>query len=381
MLTQNFLKILCCLILLNLAACQKNELEKNQEIVINEPDFYRGADLSYVNEMEDCGAIYKDADGVQKNPYTIFKEAGCNLIRLRLWHNPDWTNYSNFEDVKKGIQKAKAQNFKVLLDFHYSDTWADPEKQQIPVAWLGVINNTAVLGDSLYNYTLKTLNQLEALNLTPDMVQVGNEINPMILQNGALQWPINWNRNATLINRGLQAVRDFSAQKQKKVETMLHIAQPENALWWFEQATANGVFNYDWIGISYYPKWSTYQFNNLGSAIKTLINTYQKKFMVVETAYPYTLEDIDDAGNILGSDALITGYPATQKGQLDYMNQLTKIIFDAGGKGVVYWEPAWVSTPCSTLWGQGSHWDNATFFNHQKKANLAFKFYSHPLKN
>ena len=360
-----------------------SDSSNNIENTVEQPDipFYKGADLSYLNEMLDCGAVYKDYANQIKNPYTIFKDAGANLVRFRLWHNPEWTNYSNLQDVKLGIEKAKQNNLKVLLDFHYSDTWADPEHQQIPSAWLEHLNNTEVLGDSLYNYTLFTLQDLASENLTPDLVQLGNEINPMILQDGELEWPIDWERNSFLINKGIKAVRDFSETQNQDIEVMLHIAQPENALWWFEQATNNGITDYDWIGLSYYPKWSTYNLNNVGEVFSTLINSYNKKLMVVETAYPYTLEDADEARNIQGSDALIEGYPATEQGQLNYLNDLTQSIYNAGGKGIVYWEPAWISTPCFTLWGQGSHWDNATLFDHENKANLGMQFYSLNLNN
>jgi arabinogalactan endo-1,4-beta-galactosidase len=161
---------------------------------------------------------------------------------------------------------------------------------------------------------------------------------------------------------------------------MLHIAQPENALWWFEQASENGITDYDWIGLSYYPLWSDYKLNNVGVAFKKLITTYKKRLMVVETAYPYTMVNIDPANNILDEKALISGYPATQQGQLDYLNALQKIIQSSGGEGLVYWEPAWVSTGCSTLWGQGSHWDNATLFDHDNKAHLGMTFYNAALK-
>ncbi len=338
--------------------------------------FYYGADLSYVNEMVDCGATYRDQNNIEKDPYVIFKEAGANLIRVRLWHNPTWTNYSSYNDVKKTIQRAKSQGMKVLLDFHYSDTWADPGKQQIPSAWLDIINNTEVLGDSLYNYTYKTLDRLSDSNLLPDMVQVGNEINAMILQDGALKWPIDWTRNSSLINKAIKAVRDISIVKNKSIDVMIHIAQPENGLWWFEQATQNGVTDFDWIGLSYYPLWSTYTLDNVGTALGTLINTYHKHLMIVETAYPFTLTNADSANNILNSDALVEGYPATQQGQLDYLNQLKKVVENAGGEGIIYWEPAWVSTGCSTLWGQGSHWDNATLFDNNNKATLGMKFYN-----
>ncbi|RSK41896.1 glycoside hydrolase family 53 protein [Mangrovimonas spongiae] len=341
-----------------------------------ETSFYYGADLSYVNEMEDCGATYKDANGNTKDPYTIFQEAGTNLVRVRLWHNPTWTNYSNLEDVKTTIQRAKAKGMDVLLDFHYSDTWADPSKQEIPAAWLSEIDNTEALGELLYDYTYNTLEELSDNNLLPEIVQVGNEINGMILQQGELVWPIDWQRNAHLINKGIEAVRNISTEKNKDIQVMLHIAQPENGLWWFEQATDNGITDYDWIGLSYYPIWSDYNLNNVGTAFSTLINTYNKRLMIVETAYPFTMTDNDSAGNILSNDALVSGYSATQQGQLGYLNQLQSIVENAGGEGIVYWEPAWVSTSCSTQWGQGSHWDNATLFDHNNQATLGMQFYN-----
>lgn len=356
---------------------KKNQSVIDEEIeIIKLPSFYYGADLSYVNEMEDCDVVYKNTNGIIQNPYQIFKEAGTNLVRIRLWHNPAWTNYSNYEDVKKTISKAKSEGMYVLLDFHYSDNWADPQKQEIPAAWLSELNNTEALGNLLYNYTYETLNNLSNLNLLPDMVQVGNEINPMILQQGALQWPIDWERNSYLLNKGIKAVRDISEVKNREIGVMLHIAQPENGLWWFDEATKNGVTDFDWIGLSYYPKWSEYTLDNVSSAFSTLINTYKKRLMVVETAYPFTLENADAAGNILGEDALIPNYPATEQGQLDFLNKLAEVIKNSGGEGLVYWEPAWVSSSCSTLWGQGSHWDNATLFDQTNKANLGMKFYN-----
>ena len=338
--------------------------------------FYYGADLSYVNEMEDCGAVYKDSNENFKDPYKIFAEAGTNLVRIRLWNNPTWTNYSNINDVKKSIQRAKSEGMKVLLDFHYSDSWADPSNQEIPAAWLNQINNTELLGDLVYNYTFDTLNELYNSNLLPEIVQIGNEINAMILQNGEVKWPIDWLRNSALINKGIKAVRDISNQKNKKIEIMLHIAQPENALWWFGEAFDAGITDFDWIGLSYYPLWSEYNLNTIDTPLKNLIETYAKKLMIVETAYPFTLTNADSANNILGENALIPGYPASQQGQLDYLNDLKTKISESGGQGIIYWEPAWVSTNCKTLWGQGSHWDNATLFDHNNKSTLGMQFYN-----
>lgn len=356
-----------------------NSVDTTDDGDVSPISFYYGADLSYVNEMEDCGAIYTNSIGVVKDPYSIFKDAGANLVRVRLWHNPTWTNYSNYNDVKLTIQKAKANGMKVLLDFHYSDTWADPSHQQIPLAWLNQIDNTPALGDLLYNYTYDTLNTLSNDNLLPDIVQVGNEINAMILQDGELQWPIDWERNSFLLNKGIKAIRDISVTKNKPIEVMLHIAQPENAIWWFSEATQEGVTDFDWIGLSYYPIWSDYNFNTLGGALSSLINTYNKRLMIVETAYPFTLDFNDFNNNILGQNALIPGYEATQQGQLNYLNQLKNIIKTSGGEGLIYWEPAWVSM--TTNGCQGSAWENATLFDFNNKATLGMQFYNGSLTN
>lgn len=354
------------------------EDDDDNEIVVE--GFYYGADLSYVNEMEDCGAVYKNQASEEEDPYVIFSNAGANLIRVRLWHNPDWTDYSDLEDVKKTISRAKAEGMEVLLDFHYSDTWADPETQEIPAAWVDQIDDTEALGQLLYDYTYNTLQELANENLLPEIVQVGNETNGMILQQGELEWPIDWERNAHLLNQGINAVRAISEEQDSQIGVMLHIAQPENALWWFEQATDNGLTNYDWIGLSYYPIWSEYDLSNVGDALRTLIDTYDKHLMVVETAYPFTMDNADQANNILNNNALIDGFPASPQGQLDYMNQLASEIAEAGGEGLIYWEPAWVSTGCSTLWGTGSHWDNATMFDHDKQATVALDFYNATLE-
>lgn len=261
------------------------------------------------------------------------------------------------------------------FDFHYSDDWADPSRQTIPEAWRSVINELPALSDSLYNYTYQTLKKLSNENLLPEMVQIGNEINPEILQAGEpVQWPINWNRNSILLNKGIQAVRDISLESGKTIEIMLHIAQPENGLWWFDDALDNGVIDFDWIGLSYYPMWSDYKLNDLSFALETLIKRHNKKLMIVETAYPFTTRNADAAGNILGVDAGVPGIDISPEGQLEFLLELEKEVFEAGADGIVYWEPAWVSTGCSTRWGNGSHWDNATLFDQDKKVNEGMKF-------
>lgn len=357
------------LYLILIMSCSKNTLETNQDNNID-LSFYSGADLSYVNEMEDCGAIFKNLNNAVEDPYKIFYDEGAKIIRVRLWHNPKWTNYSNLEDVKKSISRAKTLGMKILLDFHYSDTWADPGKQIIPKEWEDLLNDQNALGQKVYSYTKSVLNELISENLTPDIVQIGNEINTMILQEENNHKKMDWDRNAFLINNGISAVRDL----EKGIEVMLHIAQPENASWWFNEASANGITDFDWIGLSYYPKWSTINIDEIDLEVKSLIERFNKRLMVVETAYPFTLEWKDNASNILGKDSLISNFPASVDGQYNYLQYLKSKLISGGAEGLIYWEPAWVSTGCKTLWGTGSHWENATLFNFENTANKGILF-------
>lgn len=323
--------------------------------------------------MEDCGVVYKE-NGQPKDPYSIFADHGCNLVRLRLWHTPYWYDslnagkrYSDFNDVKKSIQRAKANGMQVLLDFHLSDNWADPSKQRVPAAWLGVVDNLSLLQDSLYNYIHQTLNLLDAENLLPEMVQIGNETNKGILlspaddQNG---WVLDWPRNAALFNTAIQAVRDVEAASGKPIKIAIHPAGPDNAGWLIKAFVDNGVTDFDIIGISYYWAWhkpTTIQ--QTGEIIKNLRSLYPgKQVMIFETAHLWTWANNDAANNIYAE--IHPDYsppsPATQK---NWMVDLSQAVMDAGGSGVIYWEPAWVSSSCWTQWGQGSHAENAAFFD------------------
>lgn len=327
--------------------------------------FYFGADLSYVNEMEDCGAVYRK-DGQARDPYGLFAEMGTNLVRVRIWHDPEWTNYSDLDDARETIRRARAAGMEVLLDFHYSDDWADGDKQIVPKAWRSMRDDTPALAQAVYDYTFNTLRTLDAEGLMPDQVQVGNETNPEMM--GEVDWKttrpgINWERNAALFNAGIKAVRDAGAQSSIQPLVMLHIAQPENVEPWFADAWKHGVTDFDLIGVSYYRKWSTQGLDGLEQTINRLRHRYPAEVVVVETAYPFTTDSADNSPNLLGEDSLLPGYPATYEGQRQYMHDLTQRVKFAGGVGVVYWEPAWVSTPCSTRWGQGSNWENATYFD------------------
>ncbi|ESQ77450.1 glycosyl hydrolase 53 family protein [Asticcacaulis sp. AC402] len=334
-------------------------------------DYWFGADLSYVNEMQDCGARY--SYNGETDPYKIFAKSGHNLVRVRLWNNPTWTKYSDLADAEKTLAASRASGQKVLLDFHYSDDWADGEKQLAPAAWEGLSDQQQA--DALYAFTFDTLTYLNTKGLMPDMVQVGNESNHEIVSSleGA-KLPINWTRNALLFNAGIKAVRDASAGSSVKPDIMLHIAQPENVEPWFEAAHAAGVTDYDIIGISYYRKWSKYNLQQLAETMRRVHHGFGKEVVVVETAYAFTDSWNDEMGNLLGTDSILPGYPITPEGQAKYMHDLMQLTLDSGGAGVVYWEPAWVSTKCKTRWGTGSSWENAAFFDFKGKAVPAIEW-------
>ncbi|MEG3176568.1 glycosyl hydrolase 53 family protein [Sphingomonas sp. RB3P16] len=328
--------------------------------------FYLGADLSYVNEMEDCGAVYRAA-GQPIDPFALLKAKGGNIVRVRIWNDAKWTKYSDYADVLKTIRRAHGAGLQVLLDFHYSDDWADGDKQIAPAAWAKLLSDDQA--KALYAYTRDILGRLATAGQFPELVQVGNETNPELM-GGVKDRPIDWTRNALLINSGVKAVRDAGKAAGKAPRVMLHIAQPEHVLPWFDAATAAGVRDYDIIGVSYYSKWSTRSIAQLGETIATARKRYAADVMVVETAYPFTEDNADASPNLLGADSLVKGYPATPAGQLHYLETLTQQVADSGGSGVVYWEPAWVSTRCRTRWGTGSNWENAAWFDYKRHEAL-----------
>lgn len=336
-------------------------------------NFLFGADLSYVNEMEDCGVVYKENNN-PVDPYQLFADHNCGIVRLRLWHTPAWYDnlnsghrYSDLADVRKGILRAKAAGMKVLLDFHLSDNWADPQKQRVPAAWEDVVNNLPLLKDSLYNYVKSTLLSLHADGLLPDMVQIGNETNKGILLSATQDsgpWVLDWPRNAALFKRAIEAVRDVETQTGQYVKVALHIAGPADAGWLMQGFWSNGVTDFDVIGMSYY--WAWHKPTDIADAaniVAQLKQTYAgKEVMIFETGYIWTTQSNDSAANII-SETHPNYSPASPENQRKWLVDMTQAVINKGASGVIYWEPAWVSSTCFTQWGQGSHQEHATFFD------------------
>lgn len=342
--------------------------------------FVMGADLSYVNQVQDYNGVYKDSNTV-KDPFVIFANHGANTVRVRLWHNPQWmlpyTNnhlYSDINDVEKTIQRAKAQGMATCLDLHYSDTWTDPSNQAVPAAWSGL--SLATLKDSLYKYTLNVLNELNSKNLVPEFIQLGNEIN-----NGML-FPVgkvtnnDWAQLGELLNSAIYAVRFFSLTASVKPKIILHVAGLENADWWAGNIITNGKVNdFDILGISWYYFWSSVTvMTDISGNIASLKSKYNKAVMIVETACPWTKEFADSYNNVVSGDVAMTGYEVSKDGQYKLMKDLTQQVINGGGTGVIYWEPAWITSGLKTPWGTGSAWENNAFFDFSGNALPAMDF-------
>ncbi|MFW6350932.1 MAG: glycoside hydrolase family 53 protein [Bacteroidota bacterium] len=352
--------------------------EINEKPVMEE--FIRGVDLSYVNQVEDHGGIYKK-DDQPADPFEILSDKGASLTRVRLWHNPDWVKeiygqaaplYSGLRDVAKTIERAHQSGMAVLLDFHYSDTWADPGHQDVPAAWKN-ITNIDVLCDSVYNYTYNTLEYLNERNLLPQMVQIGNETNPGMMTTGTPEgfpnlnvYDGNWPSFGQALNAGIKAVRDMENQSGKEIKIALHIADPKNLEWWMADVINQGkVTDFDIMGFSYYHLWhTTIAFDELPNLVSQLKETYGRDLLVMETAYPFTTGYNDDYGNIYSSETNpLEQFPYTLDGQKQFLTTLSQNMEDAGALGVIYWEPAWITSGMKDLWGTGSSWENCALFD------------------
>jgi len=342
--------------------------------------FVMGADLSYASQIEDHGGVYLDSSKV-RDPFLIMKEHGANLVRVRLWNDPEWVRavygseqtplYSGFADVVKTIQRAKTLGLAVDLDIHYSDTWADPGTQNPPAAWAN-ITDLQTLKDSVYSYTYSVLSQLNARGLMPEIVQIGNETNcGMMITNTNPGFPDlngcngNWQQLGAVMNSGIKAVRDVSANSVVKSKIALHVADPKNVDWWFAQITnTGGVTDFDIIGMSYYPLWhTTVAFSDIPALITSLKNTYDREVMILETSYPWSTQGDDSYANQFGGQTPIAGYPFTVAGQTKYLTDLTQNMIKVGGSGVMYWEPEWITSQMKDPWGTGSSMENCTFFD------------------
>lgn len=362
--------------------------------------FIKGADISILKEIETLGGAYF-LDGERKDLFDILRIKGLNVVRLRLWVDPyaaDGTPYmggtNDLETTLELAKRAKANGLQVMLDFHYSDFWADPKKQYKPKAWESITGEQ--LEEQVYRYTADVLARFRADDVLPELVQIGNETtNGMLWPEGKTpkyhfeekqfeetepsEWQAAFDRLARLLQAGARATREAGSSR-----IILHLdAGGSNVLYrtWFDEMQARQV-DYDIIGLSYYPIWHG-SLGELSANMTDISARYGKDVLVVETAYGFTATSKHGADIFTEESARIGGYPATVEGQARFLSDLmTTVQRVPGGRGlgIVYWEPAWLplegtswASPPGMEYGHdvgamGNHWGNQGLFDFEGNA-------------
>lgn len=296
-------------------------------------DFAFGADLSWLKEAEDKGRKFKE-NGKEMPGLQIFKNHGYNWIRLRLFVEPVKEGLpNNLEYTITLAKSAKALGYKFLLDYHYSQSWADPAKQPTPEAWLGLTHQERT--EKVFEYTRDTIARFKAEGVLPEMVQIGNEIRVgMLWPDGKL--PGNWDNLADYIYAGINGM-DAGRGNGQRPKVMIHFDEGANqggAKWFYDHIEEYGI-PYDIIGFSYYPWWHG-PITKLKSTMNYCAKAYEKDVILVETAYHYRT-------NGETRNQLIP-FPETPEGQRDFYAEVTRAVMDipgGRGKGIFWWEPAW----------------------------------------
>lgn len=292
-------------------------------------DYAIGADLSFLKQAEERGVVFKD-NGQGKPGLQIFKEHGYNWIRLRLFHTPTRLP-NNLEYTIALAKEAKKLGFRFLLNYHYSDTWADPGKQYIPKAWED--KSHAELVQAVFEYTRDTIIAFRDANALPDMVQIGNEVsNGMLWPDGKL--PGNWDNFAELMKAGINGVDAGRGNSQRPL-IMVHIdkgGSKNRTKAFFDKWHSYGV-DYDIIGQSYYPWWHG-TLLELRDNMIFMANEYQKDIIIVEAAYNWRPAEYKNKK---------APFPETPEGQRQFLDEVNRVVLNTPynrGKGVFWWEPA-----------------------------------------
>jgi arabinogalactan endo-1,4-beta-galactosidase len=320
-------------------------------------DFIKGVDISSIISLENSGVKFKNEAGVEQDIFKTVADSGVNYIRVRIWNDPFDTSGNGYgggnNDLETAIEigkRATKYGMKLLVDFHYSDFWADPAKQQAPKAWENM--SFEAKKTALYNYTKDSLEAMQAAGIDIGMVQVGNETN------GGLAGEKDWTKMSALFNEGSKAVRAVDPT----ILIALHFTNPETSGRYasIAKTLSDNAVDYDVFASSYYPFWHG-TLANLTTVLKNVAKTYGKKVMVVETSYTYTAEDGDGHGNTAPKDSGQTlNYPITVQGQATAVRDVIEAVVNVGeaGIGVFYWEPAWLPVgPANQLQQNKTIWE------------------------
>ena len=388
-------------------------------------DFMMGVDISNAYILEEAGAVFYDHDNNPKDILEILQENGVNWVRLRIWndhqkaYNPPAYPGDGDNDLLKTraiAKRAKALGLKFLLNFHYSDNWADPGRQQVPFAWRDL--NREELINAVYEYTFDILEELAAVGAAPDMVQIGNEINPGLLRtsNGTGYTLQGWDRDfPEVLQAASRAVRTVAESIGQPIKIMIHFADGGNSsvgtsLSFITRRSdgsnaniAHNFVDYDVIGLSWYPYYAPHMsFTEIHRNLRDFRTIFNKETVIVEAAWAWrTNYDGDEMPNLfhikeeynttnqMGQNPFVwdsgiqyvyggpNNYssfenylPATPENQARVLRAYLDMIVDAGGMGIFYWAGDWISYP-----GLRSNWDNQTLFDLDGKALPALRVF------
>ena len=316
-------------------------------------DFIKGVDVSSYVSLRDSGVTYKDWDGnviTDQQFFAQLKEAGVNYVRIRVWNAPYDSNGNGYGGGNNDLEKAKKigkwatdAGMKVLIDFHYSDFWADPGKQKAPKAWADYTIDEKVTAVS--EYTTDSITALLDAGVDVGMVQVGNETNNGVCGEST------WENMCRIFDAGADAVHAVGEANGKNILAAVHFANPEKSSNYAVYAENLNTYDvsYDVFASSYYPYWHG-TIDNLTSTLKNIADTYGKKVMVAETSWATTLKDGDGHENTVrkgNNDTQTSGmeyYTFSVQGQANEVRTVIQAIKNVGdnGIGVFYWEPAWI---------------------------------------
>ncbi|WP_435404190.1 glycosyl hydrolase 53 family protein (plasmid) [Lactiplantibacillus plantarum] len=343
-------------------------------------DTIRGVDISSYIALQNAGVQFYDYNGKPADLVQVLHEAGVNYLRLRLWVDPlnaeNQTYSGGASDEYNELQIAKEAakyGMKVLLDFQYSDFWADPGKQVVPKAWEK--ENSAEIAESVYLYTRKTISDFKETGVEIGMVQIGNEITNGVLgiiasRDANESYTNIWNDNqkagiiSSYLNAGSKAVRELAPKAKVVIQLETPNVQKYSTIM---TALKNNNVDYDVLGSSYYPFWSTNDNNgnglgkgantpnNLEAVEKMVRDNFGKEFVVLETGWTNSLQDADGTGNSIGSKQSSYAYENSPQGQVDELESMYQAIVNQNGLGAFYWEPAWI--PVKAGWSNWSYND------------------------
>ena len=324
---------------------------------------YVGGDISLLPKYEEAGVVYKDKEGqTVSDVLAFFRQQGQNAMRVRLFVSPDGSDKAVCQDldyVKALGKRIKDAGLKLMLDFHYSDTWADPAKQWTPAAWQDLNNDQ--LQDKIYEYTKDCLQQMKAAGAEPDFIQTGNEISYGMLwgKSGTTanrcytnSSDANWNRFLSLLKKAGQACREECPQARIIIHSE-RVPKPDVLTDFFDRMKAGGI-DYDIIGLSYYPAFHG-SLSTLETALTALERKqYGKDMMIVETGYSY-------AWALGGTEYDYTKtYPYSEEGQRQFTADLVaKLKSHPGVKGLFWWWPEDNGNKQVT-----NNWWNAALYDH-----------------